>query len=110
MTVRIAGGGATILEYVNAGLVDELLALAPVLFGSGTRLFEGVDASRARPGAGPRGADGAGDPPDLRSPAAVVVAGRGIQGDQARNQDVHLPRVKVGCQRLSGQKRTEMMY
>jgi dihydrofolate reductase len=22
--VRIAGGGATILEYVNAGLVDEL--------------------------------------------------------------------------------------
>ena len=45
--VRIAGGGATILEYVNAGLVDEAaIALAPVLFGSGIRLFEGVDASR----------------------------------------------------------------
>jgi dihydrofolate reductase len=45
--VRIAGGGATILEYVNAGLVDEFaIALAPVLFGSGTRLFESVDASR----------------------------------------------------------------
>jgi dihydrofolate reductase len=45
--VRIAGGGATILEYVNAGLVDEFaIALAPVLFGSGIRLFEGVDASR----------------------------------------------------------------
>ncbi|MEU5719106.1 dihydrofolate reductase family protein [Streptomyces sp. NPDC020403] len=45
--VRIAGGGATILEYVNAGLVDEFsVALAPVLFGSGIRLFEGVDASR----------------------------------------------------------------
>ena len=45
--VRIAGGGATILEYVNAGLLDEFsLALAPVLFGSGIRLFEGVDASR----------------------------------------------------------------
>jgi dihydrofolate reductase len=45
--VRIAGGGATILEYVNAGLVDEFaIALAPVLFGSGTRLFEDVDASR----------------------------------------------------------------
>jgi len=45
--VRIAGGGATILEYVNAGLIDEFsLALAPVLFGSGIRLFEGVDASR----------------------------------------------------------------
>ncbi|MCW2810789.1 MAG: dihydrofolate reductase [Friedmanniella sp.] len=45
--VRIAGGGATILEYVNAGLVDEFsIALAPVLFGSGVRLFEGVDAGR----------------------------------------------------------------
>ena len=45
--MRIAGGGATILEYVNAGLIDEFsVALAPVLFGSGIRLFEGVDASR----------------------------------------------------------------
>ncbi|WP_141580101.1 dihydrofolate reductase family protein [Actinomadura sp. WMMA1423] len=45
--VRIAGGGATILQYVNAGLVDEFsIALSPVLFGSGIRLFEGVDAGR----------------------------------------------------------------
>jgi dihydrofolate reductase len=45
--VRIAGGGATILEYVNAGLIDEFsIALSPVLFGSGVRLFEGVDARR----------------------------------------------------------------
>jgi dihydrofolate reductase len=45
--VRIAGGGATILEYVNAGLIDEFtIALSPVLFGSGVRLFEGVDAGR----------------------------------------------------------------
>ena len=45
--VRIAGGGATILEYVNAGLIDEFtITLAPVLFGSGVRLFEGVDAGR----------------------------------------------------------------
>jgi dihydrofolate reductase len=45
--VRIAGGGATILEYVNAGLVDEFtISLSPVLFGSGIRLFEGVDATR----------------------------------------------------------------
>jgi dihydrofolate reductase len=45
--VRIAGGGATILEYLNAGLIDEFsIALSPVLFGSGIRLFEGVDASR----------------------------------------------------------------
>src|SRR3954468_24560162 len=43
--VRIAGGGATILEYLNAGLVDECaIALSPVLFGAGIRLFEGVDA------------------------------------------------------------------
>ena len=45
--VRIAGGGETILEYVNAVLVDEFtIALSPVLFGSGIRLFEGVDARR----------------------------------------------------------------
>jgi dihydrofolate reductase len=45
--VRTAGGGATILEYVNAGLIDEFsVALSPVLFGAGVRLFEGVDASR----------------------------------------------------------------
>ncbi|WP_127505484.1 dihydrofolate reductase family protein [Actinoplanes solisilvae] len=45
--VRIAGGGTTILRYVNAGLVDEFsIALSPVLFGSGIRLFEGVDASK----------------------------------------------------------------
>jgi dihydrofolate reductase len=45
--VRIAGGGAIILEYLNAGLIDEFsLALSPVLFGSGIRLFGGVDAGR----------------------------------------------------------------
>ena len=45
--VRIAGGGATILEHVNACLVDEFtIVLAPVLFGSGIRLFEGVNAGR----------------------------------------------------------------
>ena len=45
--VRIAGGGATVLEYVNAGLVDELtISLSPVVFGSGVRLFDGVDAAR----------------------------------------------------------------
>jgi dihydrofolate reductase len=45
--VRIAGGAETILEYMNAGLIDEFsIALSPVLFGSGIRLFEGVDAGR----------------------------------------------------------------
>jgi dihydrofolate reductase len=45
--VRIAGGGETIVQYLNAGLVDECsIALSPVLFGRGVRLFDGVDASR----------------------------------------------------------------
>ena len=45
--VRVAGGGAKILEYVNAGLIDGFsIALSPVLFGSGIQLFEGVDATR----------------------------------------------------------------
>lgn len=45
--VRIAGGAETILEYLNAGLVDEFsITLSPVLFGTGIRLFEGVDAGR----------------------------------------------------------------
>ncbi|GAB3397969.1 dihydrofolate reductase family protein [Humibacter soli] len=47
--VRIAGGGTTIVEYVNAGLVDEFsIALSPVLFGAGVRLFEGIDASKVK--------------------------------------------------------------
>src|ERR687884_195027 len=41
--VRVAGGSETILEYLNAGLVDEFsIALSPVLFAAGTRLFDGV--------------------------------------------------------------------
>jgi dihydrofolate reductase len=47
LDVRIAGGGATILEYVNACLVDEFTtSVSPVLFGQGVRLFEGVDSTR----------------------------------------------------------------
>jgi dihydrofolate reductase len=42
--VRISGGGATVLQYLNAGLVDELLlSLAPTFLGGGVRLFEGID-------------------------------------------------------------------
>jgi dihydrofolate reductase len=45
--VCVAGGGETILQYVNAGLVDEFsIALSPVLIGAGIRLFEGIDADR----------------------------------------------------------------
>jgi dihydrofolate reductase len=41
--VRIGGGADTILQYLNAGLVDEFaIALAPVFFGGGVRLFDGI--------------------------------------------------------------------
>jgi dihydrofolate reductase len=43
--VRIGGGPATLRQYLRAGLIDEIhLAIAPVLLGSGERLFDGVDA------------------------------------------------------------------
>lgn len=42
--IRIAGGANAILQYLNAGLIDEFdIALAPVFFGRGTRLFDGID-------------------------------------------------------------------
>ena len=42
--VQIGGGVATIRQYLEAGLIDELhLAISPVLLGSGERLFEDVD-------------------------------------------------------------------
>jgi dihydrofolate reductase len=45
--IRIAGGAHAILQYLNAGLVDEFaIALAPVFFGGGTRLFEGIDQQK----------------------------------------------------------------
>lgn len=42
--VRIGGGPNTIQQYLHESLIDELhIAIAPVLLGSGERLFEGVD-------------------------------------------------------------------
>lgn len=39
--IRISGGAETIQQYLNLGVVDELeIALTPVLFGGGRRLFE----------------------------------------------------------------------
>ncbi len=39
--IRISGGAETVRQYLNLGLVDEFeIALAPVLFGGGQRLFE----------------------------------------------------------------------
>ena len=42
--VRLGGGVATIRQYLQAGLIDELhLALRPVLLGSGEHLLNGID-------------------------------------------------------------------
>lgn len=41
--IRIAGGADVIQQYLNLGLIDELeIALVPVLFGGGRRLFENL--------------------------------------------------------------------
>ena len=41
--IRIAGGADVIQQYLNLGVIDELeIALAPVLFGGGRRLFENL--------------------------------------------------------------------
>ena len=42
--VRVGGGVATIRQYLQAGLIDELhLAVRPVLLGSGEHLLNGLD-------------------------------------------------------------------
>jgi dihydrofolate reductase len=45
--VRLGGGVATIRQYLEAGLVDEMhLAIAPVLLGTGESLLTGIDLVR----------------------------------------------------------------
>lgn len=45
--IRISGGADVVRQYLNAGLVDELLlSVAPTFLGRGLRLFDGVDAER----------------------------------------------------------------
>jgi len=42
--IRIGGGVATIRQYLQAGLIDELhLAVSPIFLGSGEHLFSGID-------------------------------------------------------------------
>jgi dihydrofolate reductase len=44
LDVRVGGGAATIRQYLQAGLIDEMhLAIAPVLLGSGENLLAGLD-------------------------------------------------------------------
>jgi len=43
--VRLGGGVATIRQYLEAGLIDDLhLAVRPVLLGSGEHLWKNLDA------------------------------------------------------------------
>jgi dihydrofolate reductase len=45
--VRVAGGAETIQQYLDRGLIDEFsITLAPVLFGTGIRLFDRVGTDR----------------------------------------------------------------
>ena len=42
--IRVGGGAATVRQYLNAGLIDEMhLAVSPVLLGSGEHLLNGID-------------------------------------------------------------------
>jgi dihydrofolate reductase len=48
--IDIAGGASTVRQALAAGVIDELtLDVAPVLFGSGERLFDGVESFRFEP-------------------------------------------------------------
>ena len=45
--VRLGGGVATIRQYLQAGLIDEMhIAISPVLLGEGENLFAGIDAKK----------------------------------------------------------------
>jgi dihydrofolate reductase len=47
--IRISGGADVIQQYLNLAVVDELeIALAPVLFGGGRRLFENLNEFGSR--------------------------------------------------------------
>lgn len=44
--VRVGGGASTIQQYLRAGLIDEIhLAIVPILFGGGERLFDRLDGA-----------------------------------------------------------------
>jgi dihydrofolate reductase len=45
--VRVGGGVATVRQYLEAGLVDEMhLAISPTLLGQGESLLAGIDLTR----------------------------------------------------------------
>lgn len=45
--IRLGGGVATIRQYLQAGLIDELhIAISPILLGSGEHLLAGIDTPK----------------------------------------------------------------
>ena len=45
--VRIGGGASVLMQYLNAGLIDDFsVAVAPIFLGDGLRLFDGIDKRR----------------------------------------------------------------
>lgn len=47
--IRISGGADVIQQYLNLGVVDEMeIALVPIIFGGGRRLFENLNGSVPR--------------------------------------------------------------
>lgn len=45
--VRISGGAETVMQYLNAGHIEEFwLHVAPLFLGQGVRLFDGIDMDR----------------------------------------------------------------
>jgi len=45
--IRISGGADCIRQYLNAGYIDEItIHTAPILLGSGIRLFDGIDKTK----------------------------------------------------------------
>ena len=47
--MRVSGGAETILQFIEAGLIDEFtLHIAPVLLGAGIRLLDHLDPASFR--------------------------------------------------------------
>ena len=47
--IRVAGGAQTILQFLNAGLIDEFtVSISPVFFGGGASLFHGIDRKQVK--------------------------------------------------------------
>src|SRR6201984_616114 len=79
--VRIAGGAETIQQYLDSGLIDEFsITLAPVLFGTGIRLFDRLAPAPPRAGPGPGGRVVPGAPPDLPRREALASVGARTAG------------------------------